>query len=167
MLKALSLSLLLLGSPGSPSGTPESAKEENLYSQALFASIHEMEKAWGQIDDNNGGSNTRTDYRHMLVQKDLEVTADLPEQFGDHHVEYLDMQETIARYKKLGRDFSILKIHPMKNEGPSLKIVVSVYWVSFHHGKLGFALSDWSEVEFRFDPDRQNFTLFAIKLGGI
>jgi hypothetical protein len=167
MLKLLGLSLLLLGSPNLPLGRSESPKEGKLYSEALFASIHEIEKSWAHIDDSDGGGRIRTDYRHMLVQRDPEVTDDLPGQSGDYHVEYLDAQQMIARYKRLRKDFSILKIHPMTNDGATLKIIVSEYWVSFHHGRLSLGLSDWSEVKFRFDSETQKFVLSAIKLGGI
>jgi len=100
---ALSLVLLIFALSAIPQegGTP--AKEQNLYSVALFASIVEMEKSWGYIDDNNGGSGVRTDYRHMLVEKDPEITDRLPSQFGDYHVEYLDNRAQIDRYEKLGK----------------------------------------------------------------
>jgi hypothetical protein len=42
-----------------------------------------MEKSYGHMDDSEGGSRIRTDYRHMLVEKDPEITDGLPSQQGD------------------------------------------------------------------------------------
>jgi DNA-binding transcriptional ArsR family regulator len=143
------------------------AKEENLYSKALFASIAEMEKSYGHMDDSVSGTRIRTDYHHILVEKDLGITDDLPEQFGEYRVEYLDTQNQIARYKGLRKPFSILKVQPMRSAGARLKIQVTVYWVEYKKSKLDLALSDWSDVEFRFNCETENFVISNIKLGGI
>jgi hypothetical protein len=141
------------------------AKEENLYSKALFASIIEMEKSFGHSDDSYLG--IRTDYHHMLVKKDTGITDDLPEQFGEYRVEYLDTQNLIARCKELRKPFSILKIQPMKSEGARLRIQVTVYWAEYKKSRLNLALSDWSDVEFRYDCETQSFVISNVKLGGI
>jgi hypothetical protein len=85
------------------------AKEENLYSKAVFASISEMEKSYGHMDDTDEGTQIRTDYHHMLIERDLGITDDLPEQFGEYRVEYLDTQSQIARCKELRKPFAILR----------------------------------------------------------
>jgi hypothetical protein len=41
----------------------------------------------------------------MLVEKQPGVTDDLPEQFGEYHVEYPDTPEETARCKVLRKDF--------------------------------------------------------------
>jgi hypothetical protein len=56
--------------------TGTAAKEESLYSKALFASIVEMEKSYGHIDDSDSGTRIRTDYHRILVEKDLGITDD-------------------------------------------------------------------------------------------
>jgi hypothetical protein len=143
------------------------AKEDNLYSMALFASIAEMEKSWGRIDDSDGRSGIRTDYRHMLVEKDPEITDRLPSQLGGFRVEYLDRQAQIERYKQLRKEFSILRIHPIQSEGSRLKIQVSVSYLKYEKGRLDLGLSDWSDVDFRYDCERQSYVVSALKLGGI
>jgi len=143
------------------------AKVENLYSKALFASIVEMEKSYSRSDDSVLGTRIRTDYHHMRIEKDLGITDDLPEQFGEYRVEYLDTQNQIARCKELRKPFSILKIQPMKSEGERLKIQVTVYWVEYKKSRLYLGLSDWSDVEFRYDCETQSFVISNIKLGGI
>ena len=163
----ISLLLLLCALSGSPQTGGAAAMDDNLYSAALLASMTEMEKSWGHIDDSDGGSRLRTDYHHMLVEKNPEITDTLPSEFGDYHVEYLDTQAQIDRYKKLRKQFSILRIHPMKNEGSRLKISLTVSYFEYKKGRLMFAFSDWSNVEFHYDCAKQNFVIAEVKLGGI
>jgi len=119
------------------------------------------------MDDSVSGTRIRMDYHHMLVEKDPGITNDLPEQFGDYRVEYLDTENQIARYKGARKPFSILKVQPMKSEGARLKIQVTVYWVEYKKSKVYLALSDWSDVEFRFNCETERFVISNIKLGGI
>ena len=142
-------------------------KKNNLYSAAVLASLDEMEKSWGHLDDSKGLNRIRTDYRHMFVVKDAEITDALPSQFGDRQVEYLDDRAQFDRYKTLRREFPILKIHPMQTDGGRLKINISVYYVEYEKRKLRLALSDWSEVEFHFDCNLQQYVISSVKLGGI
>jgi hypothetical protein len=140
-------------------------KEESLYFKALSASIIEMEKSWGHINDSYSG--VRTNYRHMLVEADSLITKGLPEQFGDYRVEYLETHDVVAKCKQLRKPFAMLKIFPMKNEGPILKIGISVYWVSYKKGRLESALSDWSEVELNYNCEKQSYIISNVKLGGV
>lgn len=150
-----------------PQVSETSAKKDSLYSRALFASIAEMEKSWGHIDDSDGGERVGTDYRHMLVEKDPEITDGLPSQVGDHRVEYLDKQALVAKYKQLRKEFAVLRIHPVQNAGTELKIEVSVSYFKYRRGKTIFAVSDWSDVKFRYDCEKQTYVVTAVALGGI
>jgi len=150
-----------------PQSEEVSGKQGNLYSIALAASMDQMGKSWGRIDDGDHGSRMRTDYRRMLVKKDPEITNDLPSQFGDHQVEFLDEQELIGRYKTLHKEFPVLVMGSLHNSGPRLKIQVSVYWVGLRKNRLILGFSDWSVVEFQYDCQKQAYTISDIKLGGI
>jgi hypothetical protein len=163
----LGLVLLLCALPSFPQQDRVPAKQDNLYSAALFASTAEMEKTWGHIDDSYVGGRIRTDYRHMLVEKDPEITDGIPSQLEDFRVEYLDNRDLINRCRKVRRGFSILTIHPIQNDGGRLKIRVSVAWAKYEKGKLILGFSDWSDVEFRFDCEMQKFVISGVKLGGI
>jgi hypothetical protein len=143
-------------------------KKDNLYSVALFASLSEMEKSWGDINDSDGGSRIRTDYRNVPVEKDPEITDGLPSQQGDYRVEYLDSREQMDRYKRLGKAFAILRIRPMQSDGSTtLKIQVSVSYLTYKRHRISFAISDWSDVEFRYSCEKQRFIVSGVKLGGI
>jgi len=144
----------------SPQAAQSSLQEDNLYSMALFASLAEMQKQFGHQRD-------AIDYRHAFVAKDSELTADIPAGQGDYHVGYLDRQGQIDKYKELHKDFPVFEIHPPKVAGPKLTIDVSVYYVSWKKGRLMLAVSDWSDVEFRYDCERQKYLVSSVKLGGI
>lgn len=141
--------------------------KENLYSKALFASIAEMDKEYGRVDDSNGGERVRTDYRHMPVERDPAITDGLPEQFDQYRVEYLDVRQQVTRCKQLRKPFAILKIQPMTSDGARRRIQVTVYWAEYKKSRLSLGLSDWSDVEFQFDDDKQGFVVSSVKLGGI
>ena len=150
-----------------PAQSDRSGTEDNLYSVALKASILQMEKDYGKMDDTVLGERVRTDYRHMTVQEDPLITKGLPTEFEDHAVEYLGNPALIARCHRLGKPYSTLVIRPMKNEGKLLKSAVVVYWVSYKNNRLQLALSDWSNVEFQYDCDKQQFIMSSVKLEGI
>lgn len=141
--------------------------EANLYAPALKTSILQMEKEYGHIDDTVLGERTRTDYRHMIVEEDPLITKGLPTEFENHFVEYLDRQALLERYKKSGKSYATPEIQPMQNEGKTLKVAVVVYWVNHEKDHLQLALSDWSNVEFHYDCDKQQFLVTSVKLGGI
>lgn len=141
--------------------------EDNLYSMGLFASISQMERTSGHIDDSKGRNAVRTDYRHMYVEKDPPITDRLPSNFGDYRVEFLDLKAQADLYKKVRKEFALLKIYPIQNLGPRLELTINVYYFSFRKHKWTYGLSDWSTVEFRFDCDKQKFVVSSVKLGGI
>jgi hypothetical protein len=143
------------------------AHNENLYAIALEASLIQMEKAWGYMDQSSDGSRIQTDYRHVIVEKNPALTNDLPSSFADRAVEYLDHKGLIDRCKKLKKPFAVLKINPMRNEGDKLVINISVSWVMFRKGGLWFEISDWSNVEFNYDCEQRAFVRASVKLGGI
>jgi hypothetical protein len=55
----------------------------------------------------------------------------------------------------------------MQSDGARLRIVISVYYLSYKKHKLLLGLSDWSEVEFRYDCEKQKYIVSSVKLGGI
>ena len=55
----------------------------------------------------------------------------------------------------------------MPNQGKTLKIAVVVYWTSYKKGRSLRGVSGWSDVEFQYDSDKQQFVVSSVKLGGI
>jgi hypothetical protein len=148
------------------------SEESNLYARALSVTVEEMEKSWGGIDETCCVSSLRktrirTDYHHLIVEKRDPITEGLPARFGDHAIEYLDVGELSARYRKLRKEFAILRINPMRNSGSGLKIQIGVYWFRSNKNHVYYAFSDWSDVEFRYDCENQKWVISEVKLGGI
>ena len=145
------------------------ANDDNLYSLALKASILQMEKEWGHLG--HGAYEDKieipTNYRHMIVRKDPVITDDLPTEFENHTIEFADDQELVDRYHKLNKSFAVLKVFPIRNQGNVLRIGVSVYWFSYKKRRLAFGVSDWSDVEFRYDCGQGTLVMSSVKLGGI
>ena len=106
------------------------ANGNNLYAVALFASVREMDKSWGNIDDSDITKGLRTDYKHVFVESSLSTTDSLPSQDGEYRVEYLNKLGEIDRCKKLKKPFAILTIEPMQSDG------------TFELETLGFCFSD-------------------------
>ena len=139
--------------------------QQNLYATALFASLDKMAKDWGGINDASDHT-IRTDYHRMIVEKD-DVTESLPDSLGEYRVEYLDEDELIARYRTLSKEFAVLRIHPITNDGVKLGIKIALYWFSYKKKTLTFALSDWSDVEFHYDCEKHTWMIDEVKLGGV
>jgi hypothetical protein len=144
-----------------------SAPKDQLYSMALVASVGEMQKEWGDINDGDEGNRIRTDYHNLIVRKNPEITDDLPLRSDKSHFEYLDDTSLLRRYNKVKKGFSILEVHPMHNRGATLKIRISQSWVENHHGRLWIGISDWADVELHYDCEQQTFVVSGVKLGGI
>jgi hypothetical protein len=140
--------------------------EPSLYSIALVAGVAEMKRQWGYIDDSYGGR-LRTDYHRMIVRKNSEITDDLPLESGEFQFEYLDDESLLGRYRSVKKEFSILEVHPIHNSGTTLKISIAQSWVKSEHGRLSIGISDWADVEFRYDCQQRAYVISAVKLGGI
>lgn len=141
--------------------------DQDLYSQALIASLREITKSWGHIDDSDNGTRIRTEWHNVIVEEYSEITDTMPHQIEDFHVEYLDHKGLIDRYKKLHKEYSILIVSPMKNEGQRLKITISNDWIKYPKRRLWYGVSDWSIVYFRYDCAKQVYVVDEVKLGGI
>lgn len=160
----LSVVLLILVSSAIPQASRPS--HNALYAMALDAGISEMEKQWGSVDDSFAGR-IRTNYKSLKVVANPDITEGLPTSFGPHHVEYLDPKALAEVYKRAGKEFAVLELHPAFSDRSDLKINISVSWYSFKHRRAQFAVSDWSDVIFAFDCAQQRFVVARVELGGI
>jgi len=164
VLVALALILCSLSDRVAQVTKPRSV-DESLYFTALFASLEKMSKEWGHI---NGDSKARvaTDYRRMVVERN-EITSRFPTSFGIYNLSYLDSAGLIERYRKVKKEFSILKAHPAEVEGERVKVSYTLHWVSYKKSNLAIGLSDWSDVYFRYDRERAKWLVDEVVLGCI
>jgi hypothetical protein len=143
-----------------------SGKQQDLYAMALAASLSEMQKSWGHLNLGNSGR-LNPDYHHMVVWKNPEITDGWPDHFEDYEVEYLDSRGLMDRYDAIHKEFVVLEIHPMRTDGEELKINISASWVSKRKRRLLVGISDWSDVQFKYDPSTHSYVISSVKLGGI
>jgi hypothetical protein len=162
---AVSCSFLLIVPSGLPQNSNAVPRQGNLYASALFASIMQMDKEWGGID-NTPHDSLRTDYRHMIVKKS-EMTEKLSDRVGDYQVEVLDPRELVERYRKLRKGFAILVMHPIKNEGAELAVNIKLFWFSHKKTQSSYVFDGSSDVEFRYDCEKRDWVVSKVKLGGI
>jgi hypothetical protein len=138
---------------------------DNLYERALVAGLQEITAQWGKLDDSDS-ERIRTDWHHVIVKKD-EITTGMAAHIEDYHPEYLDDQALIERYRKLGKQFTVILMHPMRNSDQSISVGFSVAWFHYEKRKLIFQYSVWSGVQFSFDCSKHEFVVDKVKLGGI
>jgi len=103
----------------------------------------------------------------LFVYKDESVPADYPDTSGGRRYEYLAQAQLLARRRNVRKDCSVLIVRPAIVEGPRIKVVVAVDWVSIVKGHLGLGMSDWAAVFFRFDSQNGEFRFDQVQLGGI
>ena len=169
MNSALRLAVYCLFLIVAPSSLPQDSKavanQGNLYAAAVFASIVQMDKEWGHVNATPDDS-IRTDYHHMIVKKS-EMTEGLPDRAGDYQIEVLDPRELVERYRKVRKGFSILVMHPIKNQGAGLSVNIGIFWFSHKKAASSYSFSDSSDVEFRYDCEKQDWVVAKVRLGGI
>jgi hypothetical protein len=141
--------------------------DESLYVRGLLAGLREMTIRWGEIDDSDMGARVRSDWHNVIVEKDPELAEELPSILGEYSIQYLNRRELIDRYKKLRKEFSIIIMHPMKNEGKRLTVWFSIGWFKYKKRSIHYAFSDWCSVYFRYDCTAQEYVVDEVKLGGI
>lgn len=134
----------------------------NLYERALSACVAEQLKRFGVQHPE-----TRLRLSNRIVEFDLILTDKLPTQFGEIKVEYLNRQEIIERYKKTRAKIPVTVIKPMKNEGTTLKISFSDYYVSYKKRVFSYGLEGGCIVDFKFDSRLDDFAMTKIDLWGV
>lgn len=99
------------------------------------------------------------------------MTENLPTQFGDFQMEYLNDEGLSERYKKTRQRLSVLRIFPMKNEGAILKIGLSHYFVSVPERRkrrnYNWELEGRYLAEFKYDSPQAKFVLSKVELWGV
>jgi hypothetical protein len=162
---SIMIGLCCVGLASSQRPAPHSSKDD-IYAVALSASLEKMHHDYGNINDSSD-TQVRTDYTHMIVRDNPEITDALPTQFGNFNVQYLNDRGLIERFSRVRKEFAVLAIHPIHAEGARLRLQISMEWFSYRSSRLAFGISDWSDVYFDFDCVRNQYVVSEVKLGGI
>jgi hypothetical protein len=142
--------------------------ENNLYYQALLVILDQAPKSPPPYThDALSGLYVYDDYYHATVEASSEITDKLPAQVGEHSVEYLGYQGLVDRCRKLRKQFLVLVIHPMRNNGGHLEIGITFHWMSFKKKSLNYALEGGSTVTFRYDCEKHAFVIDSVESSSI
>ncbi len=165
MVKQISLLFLFFGlyaANAFPQAQVAPSTGTNLYERALSVCVTEQLKRYGVQS-----SETRVRLSNRIVEYDNIITAKLPTQFGVIKVEYLNKQEIIEHYKKTRADIPVTVIRPMKNDGTTLKINFSDYYVTYKKRVFNYALEGGCNVDIKFDSQLDGFVITKINLWGV
>jgi len=139
-----------------------SQTEDNLYAISLSACVKKEFEEYADI-----ASSGRT-FFNRIVEYDLLLTENLPTQFGDFKIEYLNAEGLSERYKKTRQRLSVFRIFPMRNDGAILKINVSHYYVSVPKRRnYIYELEGGCRTEFKYDSPEEKFVLSKVELWGV
>jgi hypothetical protein len=140
---------------------PVPQNEDNLYAVALSACVKKEFEEYG--DTSSSGRN----FFNRIVEYDRSLTENLPTQFGDFKVEYLNTEDLSQRYKKTRHRLSVFRMFPMWNEGATLKINLSHYYVSVSKRNFLYELEGGCRTEFKFDSPKERIVLSKVELWGV
>src|SRR6185436_9617606 len=96
-----------------------------------------------------------------------QINQDFPRQIQSFKIEYLDTQDLIAKYKKEKKEFRIIVMRPILNEGEKLSVGLTDYWFSFKKNILTYSLEGRAKVVFRFDCEHREYVIDKVELWGV
>jgi hypothetical protein len=134
--------------------------ETTLYFRALQAGLEENAKAYSNL-------NIGRDLHTVIVERNIQINQDFPRQIQSFKIEYLDTQDLIAKYKKEKKEFRIIVMRPILNEGEKLSVGLTDYWFSFKKNSLTYSLEGGAKVVFRFDCEHREYVIDKVELWGV
>ena len=166
----LLLLLLIVVSTGPSQGNLKDKASANLYEKAVSACVTKQLKNFG-----GQGEETRMQLLKRIFLLDDSLTTDLPAQFGEIIVSYLNSDELVARYqaflkskrKTQRNEIPYTLIHPMRNEGTTLIISLTDYWFSHKKHTVFHSLEGGCNVSFNFDSNINDFIISKTELWGV
>jgi hypothetical protein len=151
-------SLLVLSFlPFSMFGQVSAPKKDNvsLYQLSLMAYVE------AQAEHGSTGDNIVVMVNSIL--NDSHVVEIFPPKIGSATVEYLTSELMKKRRRRIGKDFPIVEILPMRNSHDLLVVGVAEYRVSVRHGKLLLGVFGGYEVSWRFDCFKNEYVKVKVE----
>jgi hypothetical protein len=145
----------------------DSDYQEDIYNQALFAGLKEMSRVWGYLTNLPDTTRIHINYNNMIVKRDAGITEHIQSRMDSIYIKLLDDAELINKCKVIKKEFPIIRIWPIKNQGPCLVVSITLDWVNYDNNILNVMLSDFCEITFSFDCVKQKYIIVNTQLGGI
>lgn len=164
----LALLLCVLFAVTVPAQIPRSEiPERNLYAIALGAALDEMEKRWGNINQESL-EHARIDYQSVLVFKDWKLTDNLTSDISKRRIQYLDEAELAPIQKKARKRIPVFRIFPADLRSEKLTVRLNLYYFAqLKKNHYSYSLSDGAIVTFKFDCEKKRFEVESVELWGI
>jgi hypothetical protein len=138
------------------------ATDTNLYVKALSACYTEEAKTAQNIHAEN-----RFEFYNQVIEQDNLLTKNLPMQFGEFKVEYLNRKSIADRYKKTKQPFGVRIVNPMQNDGTTIRVSFTDFIVSYKKRIYKYGLEGGCIVEFKFDCPLNQFVIAKVDLWGV
>lgn len=131
----------------------------DIYAQAVYSVLKRMKLSYeGLIAD---------DFSRAIVIKRGGLTSKIPGFFDGFGVEVLDRKEIAKRELKTRRgQIPVFEINRFVKLGGFLRVRVHAFAVSSKETEMTFSPSDWGDVYFVYDSDRDSLVVHEVCLRG-
>jgi hypothetical protein len=157
---AIALTIFLISSIDVFAQTLKEASEDSLYFKALSVYLNEAAKKYANIK-------TARDYNKIIIQKDENLTANLPNNIGSQKIQIKDLSDIRDEFRRGKVKVPVTVVRPMENEGEKLIIRFTEYWVNFTDKKTEFSLEGGCKVEFLFDCTKRKYVINKVEFWGV
>jgi hypothetical protein len=97
------------------------------------------------------------------VLHDSHVVEIFPPKIGSATVEYLTAESMTERHRRIGKDFPMVEILPMRNSHDLLVVGCAEYRVTVRRGKLVLGVFGGYEVSWRFDCSKDEYVKVKVE----
>jgi hypothetical protein len=97
------------------------------------------------------------------VLHDSHVVEKLPSKIGSSTIEYLTAESIQERFRRIGKDFPIVEILPMRSQHGLLVVGCAEFRVSVRHRKLVLGVFGGYEVHWRFDCSKGEYVKIKVE----
>jgi hypothetical protein len=129
--------------------------EKSLYELSLAAYI--------EAKAQQGGSGNSTIVLSNCVLNDSHVIETFPTKIGQSTIEYLNEEAIIERFKKLGKEFTVVAILPMRNRDGLLRVGCAEYRAGVRHRKLVLGVFGGYDIHWRIDCSKNQYVKVKVE----
>jgi hypothetical protein len=98
-----------------------------------------------------GPTNDNVIVLENAVLSEMDSFEIFPRKIGSATIEYLDTKAIAERYKRIGSEFAVLEIGPLRNTSEVLMVNCAEYRVSIRKRRLVLGVAGGYMVHWRFD----------------
>lgn len=119
--------------------------------------------AYVEAKANQGSTDNNIVVMDSSVVHDSHAVEIFPSKIGSATVEYLTSESIKKRHRRIGKDFPVVEILPMRNSHDLLVVGCAEHRVSVRHGKLVLGIFGGYEVSWRFDCSKNEYVKVKVE----